>query len=233
MSGTIAVIPIRGSHGAKTRLSGAFTEQERARLVWHMFAHVLAAVEQSRAVDHVLVVTREPAAVDCQAGEGSRRTVLFQPAERPGLNAALDLGREWARAYGYERMIALPADLPTLTALDVRRLVGQDSPVVIGPDRHGTGTNALVLQLDDAADPEQSFFFHFGGESRMRHVDEAHRLGMGVSTVFADGVQLDLDTPEDWVALPASNREFLLAIVNGSVVPSASCRETYVGACVP
>jgi 2-phospho-L-lactate guanylyltransferase len=67
---------------------------------------------------------------------------------------------------------------------------------VLAPDRHGTGTNALLLRCDPAADGP-AFRFHFGPDSYARHVDEAHRLGLDVVTAITAGTALDLDTPED------------------------------------
>ena len=100
---------------------------------------------------------------------------------------------------GRESMVALMepgdlfGDLPLLTAGDVQHIVRRDAPVVISPDRHGTGTNALLLRNGAA----QDFGFMFGPGSYERHVEEAHRLGLEVATSVTPGTAIDLDTPED------------------------------------
>lgn len=212
MSRTLAVVPVRGSRGAKTRLSSIFSEQERARLVWRMTSRVLTAIDEAGSIDHVLIVTHEPDTVLNQVGQAPHYTVVLQPRARTGLNAAVELGRDWARAHGYDRMLALSADLPILDASDVRRAVNQRAPVVIAPDRHGTGTNALMLPIE-ATQADRPFAFRFGDQSCRYHLEEAHRLGLDVATIIAAGLQLDLDTPEDWYFLPPTTRDEMLATV--------------------
>ena len=205
---TVAVVPMRGASGAKTRLAPIFSAEERACLAWTMLAHVLDAIEASGAVDHTLVVSREPDEVRRQVGDAPRQTILQQSPEHHGLNAALDLGREWAVAHGDEAMLVLPGDLPLLHPADVAHVVRLPEPVVLTPDRHGAGTNALLLRLDR---PEtRSFAFAFGAKSFRHHADEARRLGLDAATALAPGIARDLDTPEDWRDLPVPLRKRLL-----------------------
>ena len=92
-------------------------------------------------------------------------------------------------------------DLPLLTAADVAALValaGGDAPVVVlAPDRHERGTNALLLRPPDAIP------FAFGPDSLARHRAAAAARGLPVRLYRAPGTALDLDTPEDLAALPA------------------------------
>lgn len=217
VSRTLVIIPIRGSHGAKTRLASMFSAEERAQLVWHMAATVLTAIDDAGVVDHVLIVTHEPDAVLRHIGHASHRTVIAQPRADTGLNTAVGIGRDWAIAHWYQRMLVVSADLPTLAAADVRTLVGRSDPVVIAPDRHGTGTNALLLRLE-ASDHETAiaggpFTFGFGETSYNHHAEEARRLGLEAATIIAEGLQLDLDTPDDWSRLPPMTRDRMLIVV--------------------
>ena len=68
--------------------------------------------------------------------------------------------------------------------------------VVVVPDRHGTGTNALLLEPPDAIRPA------FGPGSRERH------LGLAAGAVVDEvpGLLLDVDTPEDLAALHEARR---------------------------
>jgi 2-phospho-L-lactate guanylyltransferase (CobY/MobA/RfbA family) len=62
--------------------------------------------------------------------------------------------------------------------------------VAIVADRHGRGTNGLLLWPPDVIDP------HFGGDSHDAHVAAARAAGATV--VELDGpLADDLDTPED------------------------------------
>jgi 2-phospho-L-lactate guanylyltransferase len=208
---TVAVVPIRGAHGAKTRLSPVFAEHERASLAWAMLTHVLDVLGTSPVIDQTLIVTRESDETLRQIGPEPRHAVLFQPIEHTGLNAALDLGRDWAMANGFGAMLVLPADLPILDPVDVESMVRPDAPTVIAPDRHGSGTNALFLRLD-SAHPQQ-FAFAFGHQSYHRHHAEAERLGIEMATARTPGLECDLDSPEDWHDLPIAVRQCLLDCV--------------------
>jgi 2-phospho-L-lactate/phosphoenolpyruvate guanylyltransferase len=180
-----------------------------------MLHHTLAAVESSGAIDHTLIVTREPEEVLDHISITGRRSILRQLPDRSGLNAALDLARDWAIADGFDAMLVLPGDLPTVTGPDVDTIAREPGPVVIAPDRHRSGTNALLLRLcaTDRAGNEAHgrFAFHFGSQSYRLHAAEAGRLGLKIETLNLRGVAFDLDTPEDWHLLPVATRDRLLA----------------------
>jgi 2-phospho-L-lactate guanylyltransferase len=67
--------------------------------------------------------------------------------------------------------------------------------VGIVPDRHGTGTNALLLAPPDAISPA------FGEGSRERHARLAGAAGLDPALESLESLALDLDTPEDLAAL--------------------------------
>jgi 2-phospho-L-lactate guanylyltransferase len=70
--------------------------------------------------------------------------------------------------------------------------------VVIVPDRHGTGTNALVLSPPDAIEPA------FGPGSFARHVAAAEAAGVPHRVEEVPGLALDVDTPDDLAELAAA-----------------------------
>ena len=199
MSAVACVVPIRGVWGGKTRLAGALSAEERARLTVRMLAGVVGAALDSGVVGRVAVISPDPVVLALAVGLGPDVEAVTQDAAAPGLNPALDAGRRWAVGRDAAALLVLFGDLPLLSAGDVRNLVRRDAPVVLAPDRHGTGTNALLLRLSrrDRASPD-AFRFGFGDGSYARHVDEAHRLGLEVATSLVAGTAFDLDTPEDW-----------------------------------
>jgi 2-phospho-L-lactate guanylyltransferase len=67
--------------------------------------------------------------------------------------------------------------------------------VAIVPDRHGEGTNALVLTPPTAIRPA------FGEGSCARHVAAAREAGVPFAVEELASLALDLDTPADLVAL--------------------------------
>jgi 2-phospho-L-lactate guanylyltransferase len=204
---TSVVIPLRGLHGGKSRLAPILDLLQRTRLVRSMARHVVSIVLDSGIDGAVYVVTRDPG-LDWLIADGDPRVnVLCQPRSHPGMNAAIDLGRQAALAGGAERVLIVPADLPRLTVDDVEVILGSVAPVTIAPDRCGDGTNALLL----AATPALfRFVFHFGQHSRRRHGEEADRLGLDVDTLVSPGFQVDLDTPDDWAMLSAQEQTWLL-----------------------
>ncbi|MDQ4044448.1 MAG: 2-phospho-L-lactate guanylyltransferase [Chloroflexota bacterium] len=208
MSRTLAVVPVRGTTRTKTRLAPLFSAGARACLVRHMLLHVLDTIERSGGVDHTLIITRDPGALPDHVAASPSCTVVAQSGE--GLNAAILLGRDRAVAGGYDRMLAILPDLPMLTPGDVRALLAEPAAAVLAPDRHGTGTNALLLRLCDATERLQ---FAFGSRSAVRHIAEIERLGLRWATVDTRGLQHDLDTPEDWAKLPEDVRATLLTCI--------------------
>ncbi|WP_248259426.1 2-phospho-L-lactate guanylyltransferase [Georgenia sp. EYE_87] len=205
----IAVVPLRGGAAGKTRLSAELGPQERSRLVAVLARHVLGALLDGR-VSRVLVVTADPGFAAEVVGHDGRVEVVGQPADRPGLNEAVAVGQERALAAGAARVLVVHADLPLLAADDVRALLEPAAPVVIAPDRLGTGTNALVL-----AGSVSGFRFRFGPGSREAHEREARRLGVVPDVVLRPGTATDLDTAADWAELPAAVRSGLRAAVGG------------------
>jgi 2-phospho-L-lactate guanylyltransferase len=195
--GLVAVVPIRSLTGGKTRLAGVLSPEARAALTRRMFRGVVAAALASGSVKVVAVVSPDPAALDLAATLDPAVIPVPQSPETPGLNAAIAEGVGFAARHGAAAALILFGDLPLLTGDDVRNLVRRDSPVVLAPDRHGTGTNALMLRLGTGPDDGRDFAFHFGPDSYAKHVDEAHRLGLDVATSLSAGTALDLDTPDD------------------------------------
>ena len=112
-----------------------------------------------------------------------------------GLNQGLDEARHVAVEEGAQALLVLPSDLPDVSPAaigDIVAVLATSPPpiVAIVPDRHGRGTNALLLAPPDVID------FAFGGDSRAAHRHAADAVCTRV--VELDGpLGLDLDTPED------------------------------------
>ena len=166
---------------AKTRLINVLSPPQRRALIEEMFATVVSAVRRSGAIARIGVVSPDPEVLAVAEMLGDDVAAIRQVSDRPELNEAADIGREWAESIGAGAMLMLFGDLPLLTPSDVTSLVRRDAPVVIATDRHGLGTNGLVLRLGGASGGHD-FQFSYGVDSRQRHVEEADRLGMEVIT---------------------------------------------------
>ena len=111
-------------------------------------------------------------------------------------NAAL-AGIVRAEVEGASCVVLLPGDCPLLDPCELDRLLTgvPGRYVAVVPDRHGTGTNALVLSPPGAIRPA------FGEGSCARHVTAARQAGVPFSVEEVASLALDLDTPADVVAL--------------------------------
>lgn len=187
MSQTAIVIVARDPRGAKRRLRTVLAPKERETLSRAMLADVLAACGGARA--DVLVVT-ESASVARMARAGGARV---QRTETRGTRACARIGIETAAKRGATAVLVLPADLPLLRTADVRRLLaaGATNGVVVAADRHGRGTNALLIR------PALAMPALFGPASFTAHVKAARRRGLPVRTPRIAGVRLDIDTADD------------------------------------
>jgi 2-phospho-L-lactate guanylyltransferase len=191
----VAVVPVRSLRNGKTRLATVLDEQGRETLLRQTAAGVVVAARHSGVVATVLVVSQDAEVLTWAATLGPDVIPVIQPADRPGLNGAIEAGREWALYDGATAILSLFADLPFLSPADIRGLIARPEPVVLGPDRRDEGTNALLLRL---AGNGVAFRFAFGEDSLTRHLDEARRLGLDTGIYRAPGVAFDLDTPGDW-----------------------------------
>ena len=187
MTQTAIVIVARDPRGAKRRLRTVLTPDQREALSRAMLADVLAACRATRA--DVLVVT-ESAAV-ARAARASGATVHRTDAK--GTRACARIGTRVAAKRGAGAVLVLPADLPLLRTADVRRLLaaGARDGVVVAADRHGRGTNALLLR------PAEAMPALFGAESFRAHIVAARRRGLRLRTPRIAGVRLDVDTADD------------------------------------
>jgi 2-phospho-L-lactate guanylyltransferase len=215
----VAIVPVRSLRNGKTRLSPVLEPEARGAFLRHAAKRVVAAAVDSGQIDTVLVVSPEEEALAWAAGLGPAVVAMPQPPSLPGLNGAVVAGRDWALKQGVSALLSLFADLPLIVADDIRGMTARPDPVVIGPDRRGEGTNALLLQLHGRG---HEFTFAFGEGSLVKHLEEARRLGLNVALHESPGIGFDLDTPEDWA-------DFLVAAVDRPVADTRILVEC--GAC--
>lgn len=215
MPRTLAVIPVRGSSSAKTRLAPLFTEDERLALVWAMLRRLVDAIRQSGTVDHALIVTRDVEAVARNIEPADDITVLGQPPASDGLNGGLDAARQWAHDAGFDIMLVLPGDLPLIDADDLRAIGDTEGALVLASDRDEEGTNAMRIDLRTWG--PRPFRFRMGPGSFGHHNAEAVLIRERVTPLFRVGIAHDLDTPRDWADLSSSLQRTLLQEIHDSL----------------
>ena len=196
-----AIVPVKRFGAAKRRLAQV-ADRDRVRLVEAMLADVVGAITETESVERVIVVTGEPRAERLALRHAQRATTpieVFRDPADAGHPEAATLGIVRAMALGAECVALLPGDCPLLEPRELDDALSRMRPnrVAVIPDRHGTGTNALLLAPPDAIGPA------FGPGSRERHVDLAGRRGMEVAVEDLPSLALDLDTPGDLAELVA------------------------------
>ena len=201
-----AIIPVKRFGEAKRRLLEALDRPQRAALVKAMLTDVLAAVSACARVERVIVVTGEGRAERIALAQARRCGTPFEVLRDPndrGHSEAATLGIVRALFHGAECAALLPGDCPLLDPAELDESLERMSAgrVAVVPDRHGTGTNALLLAPADAIGPA------FGEGSMARHRDRAGRAGHAVAVERLPSLALDLDTPDDLTALAAALAE--------------------------
>ena len=196
MPSTLAVLPVKSFDAAKQRLAAELPAGIRRSLAQAMCADVLLALRRAQRVDDVVVVTGELDAGALAAGHGIE--VVDEPV-MAGQSLAAARGLERAAQRGFERALVVPGDCPALDSAEVDALLDRaaaaEPSVVIVPDRHGTGTNALVFAPPGVMEPA------FGDQSFERHRERARAAGVEHAVEEVASLALDVDCPEDLAAL--------------------------------
>ena len=139
----------------------------------------------------MLVISRDPHALTIARQHGAR---TVREDGQPQLNTALARATVIAKVHATRGVLILPADLPLISQEDVLTLIeraGEPPVVVIAPDRHGKGTNALLIS------PSGLIEYDFGENSFQRHCERARQAGARLEIVDLPSLGLDLDLPED------------------------------------
>jgi 2-phospho-L-lactate/phosphoenolpyruvate guanylyltransferase len=186
-----AIVPVKPLRRGKSRLAGTLSEDERAELNQSLLQHTLHTLSDIKDLEQVLVVSRDPHALTVARQHGAR---TVREDGQPELNTALTRATVVAKVHATRGVLILPADLPLISREDVLTLIakaGEPPVVVIAPDRHGKGTNALLIS------PSGLIEYDFGENSFQRHCERAKQAGARLEIVDLPSLGLDLDLPED------------------------------------
>lgn len=186
-----AIVPVKPLRRGKSRLAGALTEEERAALNQELLERTLKTLTGLKELDKVLVVSRDSHALTIARNHGAK---TVQEDGQPHLNTALARASVIAQVHATQGVLVLPVDLPLLNTDDVLALIDRATKppvVVIAPDRHHKGTNALLMV------PAGQIEYDFGEGSFQRHCERAIKSGARLEVVELPSLGLDLDDPED------------------------------------
>ncbi len=190
-----AIVPVKPLRRGKSRLAGTLTDDERAQLNENLLNHTLETLSGLKELEQVLVVSRDPHALTIARKHGAR---TVREDGQPHLNTALTRATVVAKVHATSGVLILPADLPLLSQTDILSLIERATNppvVVIAPDRHEKGTNALLMS------PAGLIEYDFGDGSYHRHCQRAKKAGARLEIVNLPSLSLDLDLPEDLALL--------------------------------
>ncbi|HEY4897924.1 MAG TPA: 2-phospho-L-lactate guanylyltransferase [Solirubrobacteraceae bacterium] len=203
---TAAILPVKRFVHAKQRLGASVADPLRRDLAGAMVADVLLALSRTGAIDLTIVVTAEETVAPAARRAGA---IVVADDVEAGQSAAVELGVRRALHEGIERVLCIPGDCPALDPAELDELLaagtgtgadptagsGARAEVVIVPDRHGSGTNGLLLTPPDAIAPS------FGPDSCERHRAAALAAGAVCRLERPGSLLLDIDTGADLAAL--------------------------------
>src|SRR5258708_21333463 len=177
------IIVVAGAGGgAKSRLAGELSVEQRQKLVLAMLEDVLDICTRAHLAGILAVVDTAAAR---SVVERCGAIALDDPGNGD-MNAAAAIGIEAACERGAKIAILLPGDLPLITTDDFVSLIeaagSERRAVVIGASHDGQGTNALLLRPPDVITPS------FGPPSLDRHVQAG--LTAGALTVVRTNLGL-------------------------------------------
>jgi 2-phospho-L-lactate/phosphoenolpyruvate guanylyltransferase len=193
---TLAIVPIKSFDVAKQRLADSLAVGSRRSLVQAMFSDVLGALRRAEGIERIAVVTADVAAGSIATGD---RMVVLHDGASAGQSAATEIGIRYAIDEGFDRVLLVPGDTPLLKPPDLDDLLARCErdgvAVAIVPDRHGTGTNGLLIA------PPGAFRPSFGEGSFDRHVEQARERELDYRIEKLPSLEHDVDTPGDLAAL--------------------------------
>jgi 2-phospho-L-lactate/phosphoenolpyruvate guanylyltransferase len=181
----LAIVPVKGLDGAKTRLASVLSPAERSALVAEMLDWVLRACAEATAIRRTLLVTpdrslaREGVDVLVDGGTGHPDAIasaLVDPRARAGA-------------------VVVMADCPLATPESLDDLAAAARPLALVPSHDG-GVNALAIRETTAFAPRF-------GTTAERMVAEARGTGLQPAVVHDGRLELDIDRPEDYELLLA------------------------------
>lgn len=187
------VVPHRGVTVGKSRLSAVLDDSARDELNRWLLLRTLRVLNTwLGGVQQCMVVSPCASTLALAHQAGAAALDEFTP----GLNAALAQAAAHAARRGARQLLILPCDLPRLdiTSLQAMTAMAENgAEAVIAPDRHGTGTNALLV-------PAVVRRFAFGEGSFARHMAMTTDHGLCVRTCRRSALAFDLDTAQDLAA---------------------------------
>ncbi len=185
-----AIIPVKPLKNAKSRLAPVLSPEQRFELAQAMLRHVLSVTTTIQQVTGALVISRDSKALAIARELGAK---TLQESATSNLNPALMRATMVVKSWRADGVLVLPADLPFISAEDLRGMIqlASEQSIVIATDNARDGTNALLVRPAGAID------FEYGAGSFARHLRHAEAAKLQAFIYESDRLALDIDVPAD------------------------------------
>jgi 2-phospho-L-lactate/phosphoenolpyruvate guanylyltransferase len=195
---TWAIVPVKALSDVKQRLATVLPLEARRRLMLVMLHDVLAALKQVESLGSIVIVSPDPHVAEIAERQG---VLLLREARSSCHSAAVVAGLAYAKAHGVARAVTLPADVPLVSADEIRKVIDVGvGGVTLVASRDGDGSNAILFDPLDAVAPS------FGLGSFARHRAQLAERGTGYRMLTLPGIGLDIDEPADLAELVQRTR---------------------------
>ncbi len=188
------LLPVKSLLRGKRRLAPVLNHLERRDLNEYFLQRTIKIAAEFPGIENTAVISEADDTLGLARELG---VYTIRQTDGRGLNHAVTQGTGELCAHGAREILILPIDLPFLQAHDLREAaaLGRQYDVVICPDKHSTGTNAIVVS---APTPMR---FLFGRGSYLQHQREARRCDLVPHLYCNPRIASDIDLPEDLAVL--------------------------------
>ena len=187
-----AILPIKTTALAKTRLASLLSDDECAKLALAMMLDVIDSLKASHRIAQVAVVTADAEVATIAREQGC----LIMLETTNGLNENLMVVAQELQNKMIDGILIVPGDLPMLSPTTIDDLIKS----------HGTGISLCAAEKDGGTNallctPPAAIHFHYGKDSARLHLAEAKNNGVKCQQQFLSDFQTDIDEPDDlrWV----------------------------------
>jgi 2-phospho-L-lactate guanylyltransferase len=202
------LLPVKSLLRGKHRLAPLLSHLERRDLNEYFLRHTAKIAAEFPGTQRTAVISDADDTLTLARELG---IYTIRQTDGCGLNHAVTQGTRELHAHGARALLILPIDLPYLQTHDLYEIaaLGRRHEVVICPDKHYAGTNAIVF-----SEPTP-MRFSFGAGSYLQHQRETQRCGLVPHLYYNPRIAKDIDVPEDLIGL--RDQDLLPASVHGQL----------------
>jgi 2-phospho-L-lactate/phosphoenolpyruvate guanylyltransferase len=180
---------------------------QRRQLFFALAERVIRALHATPSIEVVAVVT---ASSEVTAFAKSLDAEVIRHAADFGTASAFASAVQHLQPLKLERLLMIAGDLPLVSSAALEQVVALADPsagVVVVPDRHRLGTNALLCAPPDVVAP------CFGGDSFRLHLQAAQAAGVPAQVLEVEELALDLDVAADFEFLRSQENVSALQLI--------------------